>query len=313
MPSIDQVALPSGQVNHTHPPPQPRPQPSASGHTFAEQHGNTGQHFGSSPEREPEQLQEARSHMRSPPPRNQMTSPQPQQSYQTPQAYGASGPSQPSGSNARWARANGYVTQSPTTMSPPAQRQGYTSRPYEQQQRPGTAKGSFNLQPLDTSGARMESRQPLTTQQPLSAGGIPPRPATAANDSRSQHATPISQYSYSRTPGEDGGEVPMSWSDQQREWPSQSSNKRETLANLYDEYGASEPMPEGPSGGLPRTREEEIEAEMPDFDSPAPHGASASNKRNTVDRDFAQASDTASPPPAVPALPPQPFMDKSSS
>ncbi|KAI6862320.1 hypothetical protein KC318_g20788, partial [Hortaea werneckii] len=310
MPSIDQVALPNGHLNNTNHPSQSRPQPSNSGQASAEQHGNPGQYFGSPPGRGPEQLQAARSQTRSPPPRNQMASPQPQQSYQTPQAYGASGPSQPPGSNAQWARANGYVTQSPTTMSPPAQTQGHPSRPYEQQQRPGTANGSFNPQRLDTIGARMESRQPHTTQQPLSPGGMPQRPATAANDSRSQHATPVSQYSYSRTPGEEGGEVPMPWSDQQREWPNQSSGKRETLANLYDEYGASDPMPEGPSGGLPKTREEEIEAEMPDFDSPAPHGASASNKRNTVDRDFAQASDTASPPPAVPALPPQPFMDK---
>ncbi|RMX97279.1 hypothetical protein D0868_10731 [Hortaea werneckii] len=313
MPSIDQVALPNGHLNNTNHPSQPRPQPSNSDQAFAEQHGNSGQHFGPPPGRAPEHVPAARSQMRSPPPRNQMGSPQPQQSYQMPQAYGASGPSQPPGSNAQWARANGNVTQSPTTMSPPAQPQGFPSRPYEQQQRPGSAKGSFNLQPLDTIGARMESRQPHTTQQPLSPGGMPQRPATAANDSRSQHATPISQYSYSRPPGEEGGEVPMPWSDQQREWPNQSSSKRETLANLYDEYGASDPMPDGPSGGLPKTREEEIEAEMPDFDSPAPQGASVSNKRNTVDRDFAQASDTATATPAVPALPSQPFMDKSPS
>ncbi|KAI6804696.1 HCP-like protein [Hortaea werneckii] len=302
MPSIDQVALPHGQVNHPYRPPQPQPQPSASGQSLAERHDNSGRNVGPLPSH----VQEDRSYMRSPPPRNQMTPPQPQQRYQTPQAYGVSGPSQPPGSNAQWAQANGYVRQPQRTMSPPAQTPGPLSRPYQQQQRPGTAKGSFNLQPLDTRGSKLESRQPYIAQQPLSPGGIPPRPATAANDSRSQHATPISQYSYSNTPGEEGGEVPMPWDEQQGQWPMQSSNKRETLANLYDAYGASDPMPEGHPSSLPKTREEEIEAEMPDFDSPAPHGASASNKRNTVDRDFAQASDTTSPAPPVPALPSQP-------
>ncbi|KAI7505022.1 HCP-like protein [Hortaea werneckii] len=307
MPSIDQVALPHRQMDDSHRPPQPQLQPSVSGQSFAEQHNNEVRNFGPLPRREPAQVQDARAYTRSPPPRNQMTSPKPQQSYpQTPQAYGTSGPSQPTGSNAQWAQANGYVTQPPRTMSPSAQTPGPPSRPHQQQQRPGTAKGSFNLQPLDTIGVRMESRQPFTAQQPLSPGGIPPRPATAANDSRYQHPTPNSQHSYTRSPGEEGGEVPMPWSERQRQWPMQSSNKRETLANLYDEYGASDPMPEGSSGNLPKTREEEIEAEMPDFDSPAPHGASASNKRNTVDRDFAQASDTTSRTPAVPALPSQP-------
>ncbi|TKA27607.1 hypothetical protein B0A50_04439 [Salinomyces thailandicus] len=234
------------------------------------------------------------------------------------------------------AQSNGHGYAQPSSSRegcgfPPSQSNGHGQPPHLQQQssqqpqyhaqqhppplrqaqpqfRPGTAGGRPQIQTSETGDPRMQQHRPTyADHQPLSPAAIPPRPNTAtAGSARSQLAGPPPQQPFQ--PPVAIAEAPKSRREQQPQSQhqpahhNQPSDNGSTLADLYDGYGASEPLsPPPPPQSKVISREEEIEAEMPDFDSAAPQQTSALHKRNrTVDRDFAQPPVKAAPPPPLP-------------
>nr|POE79457.1 chitin synthase regulatory factor 3 [Quercus suber] len=80
----------------------------------------------------------------------------------------------------------------------------------------------------------------------------------------------------------------------------ETNNKHVSLTDLYDDYhhDRDSTMAFRPPAPAVHTREDEIEAEMPNFDSAAPAQTSMLHKRNqTVDRHLASGAASASPPP----------------
>ena len=187
------------------------------------------------------------------------------------------------------AHTNGSTRQN----SGEAQAQYQDSRSAQQQTRPGLLRG---MPPIDTHQAQQQpQRSGYMDHQPLSPAQVPPRPSTAqgARSPLSQSMTsPTSAYSSAQTPFDsDRGQAPPV--------PSKAPQvKQDSLGDIYGGY-ADNRMPPPVTGAPPRTREEEIEAEMPDFDSAAPGGTSLLYKRNqTVEKHLAGA-----PQPAVPLMP----------
>ena len=77
----------------------------------------------------------------------------------------------------------------------------------------------------------------------------------------------------------------------------------EQLDDFYDDYYSSEPYAPVSVPAPPQNREEEIEAEMPDFDSAAPGQTSGLHKRvQTVDKHLAGAPANVDPAPPMPAF-----------
>lgn len=197
--------------------------------------------------------------------------------------------------------------------SPPSHQDAYPRAPRNQpdfsqqrpqpQQRPSTAGGRSQARPIDTS----QNRQPVyMDHEPLSPAFAPPRPSSAQGvpllPKSHPGQSPLSQHSSSQHPAvydiNKSGQTPPPVRTE--ELPHLTQN--DTLGDLYDGY--SERNVQSQSFGskpAPKTREEEIEAEMPDFDSAAPQQTSNLHKRKqTVDRHLGDIP-TATPPP-VPAI-----------
>ncbi|KAK5128985.1 hypothetical protein LTR85_000318 [Meristemomyces frigidus] len=196
----------------------------------------------------------------------------------------------------------------PPVRSPePRQNQGYPRKqqavPLQPQlARPGTAGGRPPMQVIDTSQAARQPGATYMDHQPLSPGQVPPRPSTAQggparSPSGPQVTSPLSQYSYSHTPGGYDGEQVSAPS---KPFAQQAQSKHESLGDFYDGYRDVEPVPPV------KSRDSEIELEMPDFDSAAPQQTSLLHKRNqTVDRHLAEPPVAAAPASAMPVMPTQ--------
>lgn len=174
------------------------------------------------------------------------------------------------------------------------------------QQRPSTAGGRSQVRPIDTS----QIRQPAyMDHQPLSPAFVPPRPSSAQGGRLQPKSppvqSPLSQYSSSQRPADDDFNKASQMLPPVRTEEHPQLTQNDTLGDLYDDYSERnvqfQPLGSKPA---PKTREEEIEAEMPDFDSAAPQQTSNLHKRKqTVDRHLGDLP-VATPPP-MPAIPPQ--------
>ncbi|KAK4550820.1 hypothetical protein LTR36_000400 [Oleoguttula mirabilis] len=244
------------------------------------------------------------------PPREDHRSPPPQASNSRQPPMQAQDPRQNQGQAPR----DDYRSPPPqanTQRQPPVQspdqyrNQGYTQPqqavpPHPQFVKPSIANGRAPMQHIDTTQVARQQGPMYMDHQPLSPAQVPPRPSTAQGGSAGfpigqQVASPLSQHSYSQLgyDVEQGGEVPKPWSQQ-------TQSKHESLGDLYDGYHNTELVPPV------KSREDEIEMEMPDFDSAAPQQTSLLHKRiQTVDRNPAGSSTAAAPAPPMPAMPTQ--------
>lgn len=146
-----------------------------------------------------------------------------------------------------------------------------------QQPRQGQSRGLPPVMPIDTRRAQEQQRPVYAEQQPLSPVVVPPRPSTsnatrAPPVQRKQLASPTSAYSHSATPHDYQDVVPSV----PKPWAGEQRTKHESLGDVYDGYYDDRATP---MAAAPRTRDEEIEADMPDFDSAAPGGTSMLHKR----------------------------------
>lgn len=133
-------------------------------------------------------------------------------------------------------------------------------RAQQQQQRHGPQRGGVPPQPIDT---RTSERHAYMDRRPPPEAAVP-RPAT----SHAQATSPTRHYP----------QDPRPWVQQ---GPASDSG-HESLGDIYDDYGADNSMSDPQPGHLkraPTTRDEEIEAEMPDFDSAAPGQTSRLQKK----------------------------------
>ena len=128
------------------------------------------------------------------------------------------------------------------------------------------------MQPIDTRQAQEQRPIPAyLDHQPLSPASVPQRPSTAQAARSAPRAYHITNQAPMQTP-------PVPQNPQYLGVAAQPKNQRETLSDIYDVY-ANDSVPP-PTTGPPRTREAEIEMEMPDFDSAAPGGTSLLHKRS---------------------------------
>lgn len=158
--------------------------------------------------------------------------------------------------------------------------------------------------PIETS--RQYQRPFYNDHHPLSPAAVPPRPSTSQGP-RSQPAYAQASHVPQHHTAETYSNLP------QKPWVQADRSRVVSVGDIIDDYGAeSAPGPEQLKR-RPTTREEEIEAEMPDFDSAAPSQTSMLHKRNqTVDQHLAGSSTNSAPSQAPPPLP-APGLPHSSS
>ena len=149
------------------------------------------------------------------------------------------------------------------------------------------------MQPIDTRQAQQQPRPAYMDHHPLSPANVPQRPSTAQGPRsplKQSMASPTSAYAPTQ-PQQDyyGGQgaPPLNASAHER---------YDRQGSLDDVYYADNRAPP-PATAAPRNRDQEIEAEMPDFDSAAPGGTSLLHKRS-------QNAKVASPP-QMSNVPPQ--------
>nr|POE59071.1 chitin synthase regulatory factor 3 [Quercus suber] len=128
--------------------------------------------------------------------------------------------------------------------------------------------------------------------QPPAPAYLPERSSSAQGSRRpsaAQGSSTLSQHHQEIAVKQAGGlQVP------------EHNNKHVSLTDLYEDYhqDRNSAMPASAVAPASQTREDEIEAEMPDFDSAAPAQTSMLHKRNqTVDRHLANGLASAPPPP----------------
>ncbi|CAK1355296.1 unnamed protein product [Cercospora beticola] len=144
-----------------------------------------------------------------------------------------------------------------------SQQQDYASSRQAERAAP-QHRGPTAVPPLDTSRTQYQQTPVYNTSQPLSPTHVPPRPSTAqAARAQAVHqpAVPLSEPQ-SATFHDDYASVP------QKPFAREDYGRPASLGDIIDDYGA-DPAPK-PLQRKPTTREEEIEADMPDFDSAAP-------------------------------------------
>ncbi|KAK5133122.1 hypothetical protein LTR08_008146 [Meristemomyces frigidus] len=229
----------------------------------------------------PLQNQPPREDLRSPPPRVNESRQTPVQSQplredlrSPPPPQQTNGRQQPPMQSQESYQNDGYAPQRPQIPSQP------------QHARPGTAGGRPQIQPIDTRQMTQQPGAAYMDHQPFSPVQVPLRPSTAHDTTRSpsgrQVTSPPSQLSYSHNPHshEEGQRAVL------QPWTQLVPSTHESLGDFYDNYGEVDAV-------APATRDDEIEMEMPDFDSAAPQQTSLLHKmKQTVDR---QATPTQEP------------------
>ncbi|GAB7363233.1 hypothetical protein MBLNU230_g3515t1 [Neophaeotheca triangularis] len=197
------------------------------------------------------------------------------------------------------------------------------------------------IQSIQTSSQQHRHAMPAyaSHQQPLSPAVVPSIPATA-HDSKSNasyvgpasaYAPPLAEtpedYGYSGiaqaitspglySPSDETVERP--YNEQFQDYDvaptprtaQNSRRKHDTIMEVYAHYGGEDPpTPPGVPGQASAwpSREDEIEAEMPDFDSAAPGQTSSLHKRQqTVGKHLDNSGRSATVPPPMPQAPSQP-------
>lgn len=165
-------------------------------------------------------------------------------------------------------------------------------QPIDTRQRDPRSQSAMNQHPMSprdvVDQAPVVQRRPLPTQppqaEPYSAISQYSQPTPDAVSYHDQHA----QHNGSLAPG----------------MTPQQHQRRSSLGDLYDGYYGEEVPAAVPASAMPQSREEEIESEMPDFDSAAPNQTSNLHKRTqTVDKHLNESP--ASAPRPLPAFPAQ--------
>ncbi|OQO02092.1 hypothetical protein B0A48_11644 [Cryoendolithus antarcticus] len=159
--------------------------------------------------------------------------------------------------------------------------------------------------PIDT--AQAQARRPAAMDHlPLSPAYVPPRPSTAqaarsplARQPQEQLFSPTSQYSQFDSPLEQRALQPPPHNGYaQQPQTSQHRAHDSSVDDVYAGYyggNATEPVQVAPA---PASRDQEIEQEMPDFDSAAPNQTSQLHKRlQTADRQPPDSAPLIAPPP----------------
>lgn len=188
----------------------------------------------------------------------------------------------------------------------------YQELPAPQQSRQPRPRPS--MQPINTweAQAQQPPRPAYMDHQPLSPAHIPPRPSTAQAQRMpiSQPlVSPTSPLAQSQTTYYGGQAPPQSayTAPEVHELPAQVDDIQQvhelagSMDDVYSGHDASRVPP--PVTAPAWSRDEEIEAEMPDFDSAAPGGFSMLHKRNqTVDKHLNGNPAPAAAPPPMPPL-----------
>ncbi|SMY24133.1 unnamed protein product [Zymoseptoria tritici ST99CH_1A5] len=170
-----------------------------------------------------------------------------------------------------------YPAQWPMVESQPPPQPQAAARPQQEQQeqqyqqrRPINGYGGSPPKPAQNLTVDTRRQPGYGEHQPLSAGIIPPRPST----SHAQRA-PADAYAQDNISPQSA----KPWS------PNDVTKRSHTISAIYDDYAAvpheHDPMPPMPDqyNRQPANRTEEIESEMPDFDSAAPGQTSLAQKR----------------------------------
>ncbi|KAK3721815.1 hypothetical protein LTR37_002980 [Vermiconidia calcicola] len=138
-----------------------------------------------------------------------------------------------------------------------------------------------SMQALNTRAAQQPPNPSFLDHQPLSPAAVPQRPSTS-HDSRSARGQPMtsSAPAYSRPNPNDfyAGRAPPT----PRTQAPPAHAKHESLNDIYDDYSNHHVAPPAPAP--PQSRDDQIEAEMPDFDSAAPGGTSLLHKRSNINQ-----------------------------
>lgn len=207
-------------------------------------------------------------------------------------------------------QTNGYDQYAANPRGPPHQ-QAYDANAIYEPRRLPKQRGPH---PIDTRQGPHQQR-PIHTGQPLSPAYLPPRPSTSQGPRAPPNqnlASPLGQYAESTIPQESTRSLPHQISGQPS-MQDQYGNRNGSLGDIYDDYNASPPRR---IQRAPTTRDEEIEAEMPDFDAGAPKQPSNLHKRNqTVDKHLAEPALPSAQPPPLPRMatvPPE-YMQQSGS
>ncbi|KAK4508192.1 hypothetical protein PRZ48_001930 [Zasmidium cellare] len=205
-------------------------------------------------------------------------------------------------------QANGYAQYPPPNQRAPPQQQSYDANgPYEPRQMPKQR----GPPPIDT---RQPQQRPIHSGQPMSPAYLPPRPSTSQGPRQppnQNYASPVEHYAGSTIPQESTRSLPNQMAGQPSMEDQYSRNG--SLGDIYDDYNTTPPRQ---IKRAPTNREEEIEAEMPDFDAAAPQQTSQLHKRNqTMDKHLAESSHQPAQPPPLPrtATAPPEAMQQSGS
>lgn len=160
---------------------------------------------------------------------------------------------------------------------------GYTSNtrgPEYQQgfgghnQMPQSLPKQRGVPPIDTSQA--QQRPAYGDQQPFSPVHVAPRPSTSQGQRPAPTpllASPLAQHSQASIPQQSYSSLPNQPSNSTAE---DHHARNGSLGDIYDHYSSTPPRT---ANRAPTSRDEEIEAEMPDFDSAAPGQTSNLHKR----------------------------------
>ena len=197
-------------------------------------------------------------------------------------------------SNARMApQANGYAQGYEQGVGEPQRRGTAAQRTQHPQQMPGPRQGPGRahpqMQPIDTSGINHQQQHLYMDSQPLSPANLAPRPSTShavRPRAGAQALSPLARDDQSANALDYSAPKP---------WMQTQHTRHESLGDLYDDYGDTSDHPATVAvPPPPKTRDEEIEMEMPDFDSAAPGQTSILHKRQVNE---AQAQSPPPPPP----------------
>ncbi|CAK4032594.1 chitin synthase regulatory factor 3-like [Lecanosticta acicola] len=186
-------------------------------------------------------------------------------------------------------RSNVHDPSYPSQAQEPRYQQGF--------ERPNQAPPSQSLPkqrgppPIDTNQI---PRRPLYADpQPFSPAHVPPRPSTSQGQRPAPHqqpSSPLAQHSQSGIPQGSYASLPE---QSAKRWPEEHA-QHGSLEDIYDHYNTTPPRA---IKRAPTSREEEIEAEMPDFDSAAPGQTSNLHRRIQPADKQTQEAPAAAPPP----------------
>ncbi|KAF7187243.1 Chitin synthase regulatory factor 3 [Pseudocercospora fuligena] len=174
-------------------------------------------------------------------------------------------------------------------------------------------------QPVSKPLPKQRAPPPIDTSQhygyndhnPLSPVAVPQRPSTS-HGARPPPGpglmSPVSQRSQTVETHTSPPPKPWMQTDHSR------AGSAASFGDIIDDYGTGAAPAPGQLKRVPTTRAEEIEAEMPDFDSAAPSQTSMLHKRNqTVDKHLAEPSTTSLPQQPPPPMPIQGLPQSSSA